>query len=163
MWGSLQEGWVMAKLTMGLMPTWIINGSQFFGLYGPSESLETDFPNHFGRFMVFLQGLSRQVTFVSGDIHASEIIRVPKEFVDQDTLEITSSSMHAIHSPVGSLKPSPRRVAGFDGDNFVIVTIKTLDNDNSMLIESFDAKHRRVFQLLRSEFFDRFTNPPIYR
>ena len=73
MWGMEQKLWLRKQMNSGQQPLWIINGSQIFGKYGPSESLEKDFPLHFERFLRMIRVTHRKIKFVSGDIHASEV------------------------------------------------------------------------------------------
>lgn len=146
MWGTTQEDWLTERLRQNShQPLWIINGSQIFGQYGPSESLEKDFPNHFERLLQQVRSTQRRVTFVSGDIHASEVMRLPMSLLGQETLEITSSSMHSFHKGPGALRPNPRRLAGYDGDNFIIVTM-TLDSASTpFYLEAFNRDNQKVF------------------
>ena len=151
MWGAEQEAWLSKHLINAKTPVWIINGSQIFGKYGPSESLEKDFPKQFDRLTHFLKSINTPLTFISGDIHASEVMKISFEIIGQEALEITSSSMHSLRNPFDSLKENPRRVAGFYGDNFINVMIDAFQDERSMHLESFDTDHVKVFELNRSE------------
>lgn len=147
MWGKEQDSWLNEALMNDTSPVWIINGSQFFGKYGPSESLEKDFPNHFNRFVQTINAIDRPVTFISGDIHASEVMRIPVSLIEKYALEITSSSMHSIHRPEGSLPLNPRRLVGYDDDNFTIVTFGQEQKDH-LQIEGFNREREIVFKHL---------------
>lgn len=147
MWGTEQEHWLQNQLKSSHKPLWIINGSQIFGKYGPSESLEKDFPQLFERLVDWIRNTERPVKFVSGDIHATEVMALSSELLNQTTVEITSSSMHSMHSPIGALRPNPRRIAGFDDDNFVIVTFNGLQDADPVVIQSFDRQQNKVFEL----------------
>ncbi|MEY4615124.1 MAG: hypothetical protein RJB66_84 [Pseudomonadota bacterium] len=148
MWGSEQEAWLSTILKTAKQPVWVINGSQMFGQYGPSESLERDFPSHFSRFVGDLSRSSQSFTLVSGDIHSSEVLQLPVKLVGRRALEITSSSMHAKHSSLRELPPSPRRLAGYHGDNFVIVHFEPDPTQNSFYLEAFGRRNQKVFEYL---------------
>ncbi len=141
MWGMVQEAWLKSQVLQVSTPLWVINGSQVFGKYGPSESLEKDFPKKFDEFVDLINQSAQPVSLISGDIHASEVIEIPRSLVMRGGVEITSSSMHSAHNPAGSLpKRNPRRLAGYDGDNFVVVTIEPKGLTDEMKIEGFTAK-----------------------
>ncbi len=154
MWGMNQEEWLKNVLLKSnnkeknIFKNWIINGSQIFGKYGPSESLEKDFPQHFNRLNLLLKSIYTPTLFISGDIHASELIYISNDFFNQKTIEITSSSMHSIHHPKGSLLSNPRRLAGYDGDNFVLIEFDPQLNNSPLQIKSINSFNEVTFTSL---------------
>jgi alkaline phosphatase D len=155
MWGLEQELWLQNQMETANTPLWIINGSQIFGKYGPSESLESDYPNHFQRFTTLLSTLNKPIMFISGDIHASEIMQIPKSLLGFDSLELTSSSMHSAHSPIGQLKDNPRRINGFDGDSFLLVNLtqsSMITSQTIIKIQGFSKEQTPLFEIQRDTY-----------
>jgi phosphodiesterase/alkaline phosphatase D-like protein len=151
MWGMEQESWVKQLFLNANGPLWLISGSQVFGKYGSSESMENDFPQHLERLQSTFKSTTVPFFILSGDLHASEVMRLTPDLTGQETLEITSSSMHAYHSPFGDLKDNPRRVAGYDSDNFIILKLNPNQNRPKFSITSFDKENKITFQLSTAE------------
>jgi alkaline phosphatase D len=147
MWGLQQEIWLNDQINSTTQPIWLINGSQFFGKFGPSESLERDYVKHFERFQSMISATDRIMNFLSGDIHYSEVMQFEVSDLQRNRVEITSSSMHSFHSPVGSIKDNPRRLAVYNGDNFVIVNFNTKSKSGDLRVESFNATNENVFSI----------------
>lgn len=98
-WGEVQHRWLISSLLVNTThPVWLVNGNQFLNSKksGSKESFEGNHPLHFRRLMEDLAKVKTPVIFASGDVHFSEIMRVPaKRGLGYDTYEITSSPMHS--------------------------------------------------------------------
>lgn len=123
-WGPQQHQWLLAHLTATQVPSWIFNGDQVFSgkPLDYKEAFENNHPAHFKRLMEDLKKIKEPVVFSSGDIHFSEVMKIPAERnLGFDTYEITSSSMH---SYTGEGWDNPLRMPGMKTTefNFMMVT-----------------------------------------
>lgn len=123
-WGQQQHQWLIGHLTSHQMPSWIFNGDQIFSgkPLDYKESFEGNHPAHFKRLMEDLKKIKEPFVFASGDIHFSEIMKVPAgRNLDVETYEITSSAMH---SYTGEGWDNPLRMPGMKTTefNFMMVT-----------------------------------------
>jgi hypothetical protein len=117
-----QEDWLMKSLAEAATPTWLLNGSQFFGKYLEKDSFEGRHPYQFKRVLEKLRSIEAPVVFGSGDVHFSEVMRIEKPALGYETFEITSSSMHSLTAPwVNIRKTNPRRIATTWHYNYVVV------------------------------------------
>ncbi len=125
-WGVEQERWLFKTLGERAQPTWLINGTQFFGGYGPFESFENDHPENFKDVLKRLSRLPAPVVFVSGDRHLLELMRVPREVLGYETVEMTTSAIHAkVFPETWSVYPNPNQLEGFASiHNYMIVDIE---------------------------------------
>ncbi|MBL7556481.1 MAG: hypothetical protein JNM24_11730 [Bdellovibrionaceae bacterium] len=129
-WGSDQKEWLSSLLNSSNSPTWVINGSQFLG----SDTANKDTDSVFNCHPEDLEWLRQQVvkarhhvTLVSGDMHYSEVVRMPSSW-GPNLFEITSSALHAINN-------SPRgpgtQLAITTENNFMILQLKNLSNNST--------------------------------
>lgn len=125
-YGDAQEEMLMDSLNEHNQPSWLMNGSQFFGGYLKKESYEY---TQNASFKVFCQKLSRvkaPVVFVSGDVHFSELMQIEREVLGYETYELTSSSIHSFtFLQHHNRKKNPRRLkkCGTSKHNFHVVVI----------------------------------------
>lgn len=129
-YGSEQEEMLYDSLNTFDQPSWLMNGSQFFGGYLKKESYEHMQNESFKKFCQQLSTVKAPVCFVSGDIHFSELMAIEPEVLGYKTFEITSSSIHSFtFLQQHNFKKNPRRLqkCGTSKHNFKIVTI---DNSN---------------------------------
>jgi phosphodiesterase/alkaline phosphatase D-like protein len=125
-YGDQQEDMLYDSLDKHDQPSWLMNGSQFFGGYAKGEAYEN---THNASFKVFCQQLSRvkaPVCFVSGDVHFSELMEIEREVLGYQTFELTSSSIHSFtYLQHHNMKKNPRRIkkCGTSKHNFHVVTI----------------------------------------
>ncbi len=111
--GELQEKWLTRQLQKHKKPSWLISGGQFFGGVYPWESYERNHPQAFVKFKNRLKRFSQPLLFLSGDRHFSEIMRVFKTDIAQETFEITTSPLHSFLYPNHwKTYPNPRQIVG---------------------------------------------------
>jgi phosphodiesterase/alkaline phosphatase D-like protein len=110
-WGQAQHEWLLQKLAESSAPSWIINGNQFFNgkALDFKEAFEANHPQAFVSFVQSLSAISAPVVFASGDIHLSEIMRIPADRLGYETFEFTSSCMHSF---TGNGWENPMRLEG---------------------------------------------------
>lgn len=134
-WGEDQHRWLMDGLKQDATPAWIFNGNQFFdGAHKTFiESLEQNHPAEFKTFTSELQTLTAPIAFGSGDVHLSEIMKIPKSVIGFDSYEFTSSSMH---SYTGSGWDNKYRVDGAYTKDFNFVVFKSVVRNGGFQINA---------------------------
>lgn len=119
--GREQTDWLLADLNRDDRPAWLMNGSQFFGAYLGKESFEADHPEDFRNFLGRLSRVRAPVSFVSGDVHFSEIMLIEPEVLGYQSYEFTSSSIHSITIPFHQHRArNPRRIDSEWKHNYLI-------------------------------------------
>jgi phosphodiesterase/alkaline phosphatase D-like protein len=147
-WGETQHKWLIKSLGAATTPAWIFNGDQVFN--GKSldfkEVFETNHNAHFVKFIEELKAMKIPVVFSSGDIHLTEIMRIPKERLGYETYEITSSSMH---SYIGSGWDNPMRLPeSYVKDyNFVMVNSEVQAGGLALDLKSWGLPDKPYFDI----------------
>lgn len=133
-WGQMQHEWLIQKLSLDSSPSWIINGNQVFNgvTLSYKEAFELNHPKEFIKLIDSLQKLPQPVVFGSGDIHLSEIMRVPKERIGYETFEFTSSSMHSYK---GDGWENPMRLQGAYCKEHNFMMIRSVNKENTLQID----------------------------
>lgn len=144
-WGQAQETWLLTRMNLQFMPTWLFNGSQFFGGYRTGWSFEGNHPKAFKNILNRLKEVKSPVIFGSGDIHYSEVMKIENHSLGYETLEITSSSMHS--NAKAPRRGNKRRLLSTGEFNFVIVDVQVLENGLEMQVRSIGEKSRELFNL----------------
>lgn len=129
--GADQEEKLFADLNVDGTPSWLMNGSQYFGGYLKKDSYEYKQNASFKRFCQKLGQVEAPVCFVSGDIHYSELMAIEPQLMGYKTFEITSSSIHSFtFLQQHNFKKNPRRIKGCatSKHNFKIITIDNTDD-----------------------------------
>jgi len=147
-WGKQQHEWLLTNLKKETMPAWIFNGNQIFNgkALGFKEAFEMNHPKHFQSLIEELKQINSPVVFSSGDIHFSEIMRIPKERIGYETYEISSSSMHSF---TGEGWANPARIPEmFTNEfNFVMIESKSENNELKLNVESIGLANKPYFQI----------------
>ncbi|WII73299.1 phosphodiesterase [Bdellovibrio sp. 22V] len=126
MWGGEQQEMVLDLISKSSKPTWIMNGSQFFGNYMTDESFQKNFFKNLVDVTRKLSKMEAPVLFASGDIHFSEVMRIEPRVLGYKTFEFTSSAMHSFNFPTTWFLKNPRRVAHTWKHNFVMMHSKVI-------------------------------------
>jgi len=146
-WGQEQHEWLLANIKKDSSPAWLFNGNQLFNGKGLDfkEAFEANHPKHFQKLIEDLGKIEAPVVFSSGDIHFSEIMRIPKERLGYETYEISSSSMHSF---TGEGWENPMRIHGmFTNEfNFVMIESKVEKNELSLNVKSLGLARNPYFQ-----------------
>lgn len=147
-WGQSQHDWLLNQIAQDTTPAWIVNGNQNFN--GKALDFKEAFEaNHPVEFVAFIDQLKQQkapVVFASGDIHFSEIMRVPAERMGYETFEFTSSPMH---SYAGDGWENPMRVDGaFCKEfNFLMFRAKAMNGGLRVDVKSIGLADRPYFEM----------------
>ena len=122
-WGNEQENWLYRRIALNPVPTWILNGSQYFGRYHEFDSFEGRNPSSFSRFLMNARSLPCPLVFVSSSPYFSEMMRITPETLGYETFELTTGVLHA-RTTTGTWKahPNSRQIAGNDeATNYLII------------------------------------------
>lgn len=138
MFGEEQERWLLDNV--GANPAMILNGSQFFGAYTGIESYEGSFGNDFAPFLRKLRNTQGLFSFVSGDVHFSEVMDIEAEVLGYKTVEIVSSSIHSYTFPGHQYRfNNPRRRMTTGAHNFMIFDAQFIPRRMSGTLVSYGA------------------------
>lgn len=145
-WGEKQHHWLLENLNHDSTPAWIFNGNQVFSGVNLSykESLQDNDPEHFKTLLEDLRKINAHVVFASGDIHFSEIMKVPAATLGYDTYEVTSSSMH---SYTGGGWDNPLRVPNMFTNEFNFMMIRSKNSGGVIKadVKTFGLKDQPYF------------------
>jgi alkaline phosphatase D len=136
-WGEKQEDWLFSRLDSSDQPSFLMNGSQYFGAYAGYESFEGQHPDQFARVLKQLSKQQAPVIFASGDRHFSELMRIEPKLLGYETLELTSSSLHSYAPDQIPAKVNPRRLLATREYNFILV-------DSTALTGALDVKTQTI-------------------
>lgn len=119
--GAEQEGWLYSSLSP--KPTFLMNGSLFFGAYGSDlDSYEGQYEASFAELKRKIRESGAIVAFGSGDVHYSEIMKIEAEELGYPTFELVSSGIHSLTFPgIHDRYANPRRVVADSSPNFVLL------------------------------------------
>jgi phosphodiesterase/alkaline phosphatase D-like protein len=118
--GAEQERWLLDGSVAG-RPTWLINGSLFFGGYQSVENFEGSYRKDFANFLTSLSASPAMYCFASGDVHFSEVMDIEPAKIGYATIELVASSVHSYTFPGHENRYSnPRRRMSSSSHNFVI-------------------------------------------
>jgi len=117
--GRAQESWLMSVLQP--RPTWLLNGSVFYGAYTGKDSFEGHFRTSFDRLISGLKRSESLACFVSGDVHFSEVMDIEAAQLGYSTFEMVTSSIHSFSFPFHEWRwRNPRRRVSSSSHNFCI-------------------------------------------
>ena len=160
-WGKRQQSWLLKKLSDSSRASWIANGGQIFAegikikrkngtVKQINESLLADHPKAYEKVMAGLKKSKAPIAFLSGDIHFSEILKVPSDVLGYETYEITSSPLHSyiFRARKGQPEfwPNPRRIKAIKEYNYVLVESDTSEDKQwKIRARSFGVKQKGAF------------------
>lgn len=94
-WGEEQETRFAEDYSSRPYPAWLVNGTCFLKYTRWIESVEKFARPSLERLREVLRRTGKPCAFFSGDIHASQVQKIPKEIFGLETYELTSSAMHS--------------------------------------------------------------------
>ncbi len=128
MFGESQESWLLKNVNP--RPSMILNGSVFFGAYTGGESYEGSYAEDFAPFLKKLSRTQGLFSFVSGDVHFSEVMDIEAEKLGYPTVELVTSSMHSYTFPGHQYRfTNWRRRMTTGSHNFVIFDALFLESE----------------------------------
>lgn len=145
MFGKEQEEWIFDSIKDFDGLVWFCNGTQWFSNYGLAESFRKDYAINFNSFIEKLNLADKQMIFVAGDVHYSEICTTPN-YLKNKSIELTSSCMHSSNSfvlpPVGN---SPYRMSATWLRNFMVCQTTEAEKTITVATDCFTKNKRRLF------------------
>ncbi|MDG0818133.1 alkaline phosphatase D family protein [Bdellovibrio svalbardensis] len=144
-WGRDQQEDFLARLGENSKPSWILNGSQYFGNYYKQESMLKDYTANLKDVLKKLSQISAPVILGSGDIHFSEILELEPRILGYKTFEITSSSIHSFAIPLGEIMRNDRRVEYSWHHNYLIINSSVVDGGLKTLTQSYGRFGQNLF------------------
>ncbi len=145
MWGQEQQEQFLESVNQGTTPTWVFNGSQFFGNYHKQESFLKDYGKNLTEVLMKLRQCNAPLVFGSGDVHFSEIMSVDPKYLGYRTYEYTSSGIHSLNFPVKWLYKNPRREVFTWHHNFLIIESSAVKNGMHIKAKSINARNKIEF------------------
>lgn len=138
-WGQLQEDFLFQNINSNKTPSWLMNGSQFFGGYLKKDAFEYWQLENFKKVCKQLSQVEAPVVFASGDVHFTEYMTIEPQVLGYQTYEITSSSIHSTTMPLLHLRAkNPRRIMADSSHQFTNVQTDISDTTGwTMKAESF--------------------------
>jgi alkaline phosphatase D len=156
--GLEQNKWFNDIIKKETSPTWIVSGGQFFSPAFKlkngkqvNESFLSDYKESHSYMMKTLKESPSPVTFLSGDVHFSEILKIEPDWLGYETHELTSSPMHGYifraNSEQGEFFENPRRVKAVKDYNFLYVdsSIDEISNEWIIKVKSIGPKQPNGF------------------
>jgi hypothetical protein len=138
MFGEEQERWLLDNV--GTNPAMILNGSQFFGAYTGAESYEGSYGTDFAPFLRKLRSTQGLFSFVSGDVHFSEVMDIEAGVLGYKTVEIVSSGIHSYTFPGHQYRfTNPRRRVTTGAHNFTVFDAQFLPRKMSGELVCYSA------------------------
>lgn len=123
-WGEKQHQWLLDGMIKTNTPVWIVNGGQINNgkTVDVKEVMQGNHPAEFKLFTEELKQYKNIFVFATGDIHFSEIMKIPTNIFGLSTYEITSSAMHSTRSQGWD---NPLRVEGMTTMEYNFMVIKS--------------------------------------
>lgn len=150
-WGRDQEEWIFEQTLAHPQPSWLFNGSQFFGAYNGQESVEGQHFESLERLRRALKKRSQVFVFGSGDVHFSEVMEIEREFAGYPTLELTSSSVNGLFVRwMDRALSNPRRLFSDSSHNYILVDSKVVPGGLWLKAVSRGANDRTNFEIERT-------------
>jgi alkaline phosphatase D len=100
-------------------PTWILQGAPTFGRPEKGSSYQQYSAEELEHFFSVVKNWNAPLIFGGGDLHFTEVSKVPKDYLGYETFEIISSSMHSFTKDHFYGNPN-EHLGGYLKHNFVI-------------------------------------------
>lgn len=145
-WGEQQHQWLKKHL-QSPTPTWIVNGNQIVSgkALGFKESLQENHALQFSELQKDIRTAKAPVVLASGDVHFSEVMKIPADRFGFETYEITSSSVHSYN---GRGWDNPLRVPGLVTleYNFLVIQSTAEADSLNLNIQSIGLPEKPYFE-----------------
>jgi hypothetical protein len=124
-----------------------MSGMQWYTPYSKGEVFRHLFPKNLEALTRKMAATGAKIVFFSGDIHFTEVSRVPATNLGYETREITSSAMHSDSIPIlhWALK-NPERLNVTSFFNFVTIDTNLDETALHMDIKAFSSWRTPLFK-----------------
>ncbi|MGE3974568.1 MAG: alkaline phosphatase D family protein [Bdellovibrionales bacterium] len=143
--GAEQMKWISDTMVGAQGPTWIMEGSPFFGRADKSNtSYESIAKEELNLFLGEVSSWNSPSVFMGGDVHYSEISQIDKTVLGYQTYEFISSCMHS--STKSSYYENPNKhMQGTFSENFLTLEKTGMATDPTWKVSSLGADSKVLF------------------
>lgn len=146
-WGPEQTQWIEKQVRNSTTPVWLMNGTQFFGTSLIFDSVQRDHPLELDWLLRLIESSQSSVTLLSGDVHYSEIVKLPQDRVKGNFYELTSSAMHTTIKAKW-VRSKEGRQAWASGSNFMLISLQPLSQGElRMQARCLGLRQQEFFQM----------------
>ncbi len=118
--GAQQMAWASQIMSTANGPTWIMEGSPFFGRVNKSKtSYQAAAPQELDLFLKEVSRWNAPAVFMGGDVHYSEVSRLNKNILGYESYEFISSCMHS-STKSGYYDNPNQHIQGYLKENFLV-------------------------------------------
>jgi alkaline phosphatase D len=126
-WGPEQLAWLTKILSKDESPALIGSGTLFTFPVKQMDAAQYETPTEFQNFLTAVKKGTSKAVLLSGDVHFSDVVQMPEEFLGYPSYEITASRVHSV-SPYmippyisGYLRGNKHQLIHTTEKNFVIL------------------------------------------
>jgi phosphodiesterase/alkaline phosphatase D-like protein len=130
--GPHQLNWIKKILSLNELPVMLISTQQFWSYRFLAESYQETSEHEFEQLMALLKQLKQNLFFISGDVHYSQLQKVPYDILKSQTFEVTSSAFFSSSArSFGKRSVDEGQVFYYGHPNFI--TLEQIQNSNTEL------------------------------
>ncbi|MCB0357226.1 MAG: alkaline phosphatase family protein [Bdellovibrionales bacterium] len=145
--GEKQLQWLEESIDRKKL-TWLMQGSQWTTPYDKTENFQRTHNRAYLHTFNRLKSLNAKFVLCSGDVHFSEICRIPDNLLGYESMELTSSSIHSRSVPGYSyLFKNPQRLVGTGAKNFLFINSTNKGTYIEGDVTSFSANNQIMFKM----------------
>lgn len=128
-WGPEQLQWVAEILEKNPQPSFIGSGTLMTFPIFNQDAAQYESPEEFKELLRSLKASSEKLILLSGDVHYSDVKKLPFEMLHRESYEITSSRIHSINPMIippfisGYVGPEKGQLIHSSDKNFVTLDI----------------------------------------
>jgi alkaline phosphatase D len=119
--GNSQLQWAKDQYTQSGKPCLMILGQQFFNYQSIHDSFQRYAGSEFNGFLAHMKQHRRPTIFVSGDVHYSQIERLPSTHLGYQTYEVTSSALFSSSANDLYLRGGGSQMKYYGKQNFLVL------------------------------------------
>ena len=150
--GTKQWQWLMTHIEGVSKNIWLAGGNQFFGGYRSrwGESFEGKYDDEFQLLIDKFADSNKAVAFLSGDIHATELMKIEENLLGYETIEFTTSGIvrKDFKKDYWKRRKNPRQIESYSaGPNYGIVD-SAIDKKNSwqFRVQALGVGNRQLYK-----------------
>lgn len=151
-WGPEQLKWLEDTLIQSPLPSLIGSGSLMTFPIFNQDAAQYESPEEFSNLLRVLNKSSQSVILLSGDVHYSDVKKLPFEYLNRESYEITSSRVHSIHPSIippyitGFVGPKKGQLIHSSNKNFVMLDIPQDSTFRNTTVEIHNKNSREILK-----------------